>query len=204
MDIKIPWIAIIVLKRRTDSYRIAADTSTFCIDTMPSDLERLRHELQNAIANMSDAPLERSLVGKWSAAQVLEHLYLTYQGTNRGLAKCLEKGTPLVTHVTLKQRIGRMVVINLGHMPGGAKSPERAVPRGIPTDEVRSAIFGEILKMEAGFNDCERRFGSATEILDHPFLGPLTAWQWRRFHWVHGRHHARQIRERSNLPESKQ
>jgi hypothetical protein len=24
----------------------------------------------------------------------------------------------------------------------------------------------------------------------------LTADQWRRFHWIHGRHHARQIRER--------
>jgi hypothetical protein len=24
----------------------------------------------------------------------------------------------------------------------------------------------------------------------------LTAGEWRKFHWVHGRHHARQIRER--------
>jgi hypothetical protein len=32
--------------------------------------------------------------------------------------------------------------------------------------------------------------------MDHPFLGPLTASQWRKFHLVHGRHHARQIRER--------
>jgi hypothetical protein len=53
--------------------------------------------------------------------------------------------------------------------------------------------------METGFNDCECRFGSATKILDHPILGPLTAEQWRKFHWVHGRHHARQIRERANL-----
>jgi len=32
--------------------------------------------------------------------------------------------------------------------------------------------------------------------MDHLFLGPLTANEWRKFHWVHGRHHARQIRER--------
>ncbi|MGZ4836286.1 MAG: DUF1569 domain-containing protein [Terriglobales bacterium] len=32
--------------------------------------------------------------------------------------------------------------------------------------------------------------------MDHPFLGPLTADEWRKFHWVHGRHHTRQIRER--------
>ena len=166
---------------------------------MPSHLERLRHELQDAIANMSNASMEQSPVGKWSSAQVLEHLYLTYKGTNRALAKCLEKGTPVVTRATFRQRVGKLIVINLGHMPGGAKAPERAVPRGIPIDEVRSTIFEEILKMETGFNDCERRFGSATKILDHPILGPLTAEQWRKFHWVHGRHHARQIRERANL-----
>jgi hypothetical protein len=32
--------------------------------------------------------------------------------------------------------------------------------------------------------------------MDHLILGPLTAGQWRKFHWVHGQHHARQIRER--------
>jgi hypothetical protein len=165
---------------------------------MPCDLERLRHELRDAIANISNASMEQSPAGKWSSAQVLEHLYLTYKGTNRGLAKCLEKGTPLVTPATLRHRVGKLIVINFGHMPGGAQAPERSVPRGIPIEEVRSTIFEEILKMETGFNDCERRFGSATKILDHPILGPLTARQWRKFHWVHGRHHARQIRERAN------
>jgi hypothetical protein len=32
--------------------------------------------------------------------------------------------------------------------------------------------------------------------LDHPFIGPLTADQWRKFHWVHGRHHIRQMQDR--------
>jgi len=53
--------------------------------------------------------------------------------------------------------------------------------------------------MESGFDDCERRFGVTTKIMDHPLLGPLTASQWRKFHLVHGRHHAQQIRERGQL-----
>jgi hypothetical protein len=33
-------------------------------------------------------------------------------------------------------------------------------------------------------------------------LGPLTGAQWRKFHLVHGRHHARQIRQlRAGLKE---
>jgi hypothetical protein len=32
-------------------------------------------------------------------------------------------------------------------------------------------------------------------------LGPLTAGQWRKFHLIHGRHHAKQIRRLSDLAE---
>jgi len=32
-------------------------------------------------------------------------------------------------------------------------------------------------------------------------LGPLTASQWRKFHWIHGRHHVKQISERRLTPE---
>jgi hypothetical protein len=40
---------------------------------------------------------------------------------------------------------------------------------------------------------CEARFGKRTRVLDHPILGPLTGRQWRKFHWVHGQHHLKQI-----------
>jgi hypothetical protein len=42
----------------------------------------------------------------------------------------------------------------------------------------------------------EQRYGRRTRLVDHPVLGPLTARQWRKFHWVHGRHHVAQILER--------
>ena len=167
---------------------------------MDSDLARLRQELEAAIAGLTEISMAQAPKGKWNSAQILEHLFLTYKNTNRGLAKCLEKGTPLATAATLKQRVGTLLVVNLGYMPGGAKAPERAVPRGMPSEEVRETIFAEIQRMESGLNDCARRFGAGTKIMDHPILGPLTANQWRKFHWVHGRHHARQIRERRNAP----
>ena len=39
-----------------------------------------------------------------------------------------------------------------------------------------------------------QHFGSDVKLVNHPFLGPLTSDEWRRFHCVHGRHHLRQIR----------
>lgn len=166
---------------------------------MDSNLAQLRKELEGAIAGIQETSMTRSLQGKWNPAQILEHLFLTYKNTNRGLAKCIEKGSPLATSATLKHRFGKLIVVDLGYMPPGRKAPERALPSGSPPANLRQTIFAEIEQMEAGFNDSERRFGARTKIMDHPFLGPLTVSEWRKFHLVHGRHHARQIRERGKL-----
>jgi hypothetical protein len=158
---------------------------------MDSNLAQLRKELEGAIAGMSETSMAQAPEGKWSAAQILEHLFLTYRNTNRGLAKCAEKDSPLATSAALKHRLGKLLVVNLGYMPGGRKAPERAMPRGTtPAAELRETIFAEIEQMDSGLKDCERRFGAGTEIMDHPFIGPLTSNQWRKFHLVHGRHHA--------------
>jgi hypothetical protein len=163
---------------------------------MASHLERLRRELEDAIGGASDSALAQATEGKWNSGQILEHLFLTYKNSNRGLEKCLAKGAPLATSRTLKHRLSTLLVVNFGYMPEGRKAPERALPLGMPPGEVRSKIVEEIQKMESGLIDCERRFGAGTKIMDHPFLGPLTANEWRKFHLVHGRHHAAQIRER--------
>ena len=163
---------------------------------MNSYLERLRQELEDAIGGASPSALAQAPAGKWNAAQILEHLFLTYKNTNRGMAKCLERGAPLATRATLKQRVATLLVVNLGYLPGGRKAPERATPRGMSPEDVQQAIAPELQKMGSGLDDCERRFGARTKIMDHPILGPLTAEEWRKFHWVHGRHHAQQIRQR--------
>jgi len=167
---------------------------------MDFSLERLRQELEDAIAGASPSALAQAPAGKWNAAQILEHLFLTYKNTNRGMAKCLEQSAPLATRATLKHRVAALLVVKLGYLPEGRKAPERATPRGMLTEEVLCAIAPELRKMDLDLNECERRFGARTKIMDHPFLGPLTAEEWRRFHWVHGRHHARQIRERMGKP----
>jgi Protein of unknown function (DUF1569) len=163
---------------------------------MDSSLERLRQELEDAIGSASPSASAQAPAGKWNAGQILEHLFLTYQNTNRGIDKCLRQGAPLATQATLKQRMAAFLVVNLGYMPEGRKAPERVTPRGMALEEVQRAIVSELQRMGPGLEDCERRFGARTKIMDHPFLGPLTAGEWRRFHWVHGRHHARQIRQR--------
>ena len=144
--------------------------------------------------------MAQALSGKWSANQILEHLFLTYKHTGRGLARCLEQGAPLVTRATLKDRVATLLVVKFGYLPNGRKAPDRATPRGMLPEEVRQGIWMQLQQMGSALDECERQFGQRAKIMSHPFLGPLTAEEWRKFHWVHGRHHARQIRERMGRP----
>jgi hypothetical protein len=163
---------------------------------MNSYLERLRQGLEDATAGASEADLALAPAGKWCAAQIMEHLLLTYKGTNSGLEKCLERGTPLARRATIKDRLAVLLVVGFGHLPEGRAAPERTRPRGFAPEEVRQACDSELKKMVERLDACEVKFGTGTKITDHPFIGPLTPNQWRKFHWVHGRHHMRQIRER--------
>ncbi len=134
--------------------------------------------------------------GKWNSAQILEHLFLSYKNTNFGLGKCVEKGVPLATGRDLEASRRKIAGCESRLHAKGQGSSQTGHPsrHGSPR-KFASNIFVEIQKMESGFAECERRFG-AVALMDHPFLGPLNADEWRKFHLVHGRHHARQIRER--------
>jgi hypothetical protein len=161
--------------------------------SMDAYLQRLQEAIASATDGMTAEGLRRHPEGKWSAAEVLEHLYLTYTGTTKGFERCLQAGKPLARTPVLKDRMRTFVVTELGHLPEGRKAPERTVPRGMQAEEVAREIGPRISAMDEVISECEARFGKRTRLVDHPVLGPLTARQWRKFHWVHGRHHVKQI-----------
>jgi hypothetical protein len=160
---------------------------------MDPRLETLQSELSSVTEGLSPEQLSWRLRDKWCAAEILEHLYLTYTGTMKGFSRILEAGQPKVTTATWKQRVGLLVVLAFGYFPPGRESPPMARPRGLPPEKVRSEIAAKIADMDAVLTTCEKKFGLHTKILDHVILGPLTIAQWRKFHLVHGRHHIKQI-----------
>jgi len=156
-------------------------------------LQRLRDAITSATVGMNAEDLTRHPEGKWSTAQVLEHLYLSYSGTVKGFQRCLEAGKPLARAATLNDHMRTFVVTGLGHFPAGREAPVHTRPRGMEADKVTQGIALQIVAMDEVIAQCEARFGNSTRLLDHPILGPLTARQWRKFHWIHGRHHVKQI-----------
>jgi hypothetical protein len=160
---------------------------------MDSHLDRLQAAIASATQGMTAAELACRKEGKWSVAEILEHLYLTYTGTIKGFQRCLEAGKPLVTPASLRQRAKIAVVLGSGYMPGGAQSPPQARPRGLAQEKVRAEIAGQIAAMDEIITRCEAQYGARVKLLNHLILGPLNGPQWRKFHWVHGMHHLKQI-----------
>jgi Protein of unknown function (DUF1569) len=156
----------------------------------------LQRELESRAAAMSAEDTRPRQDGKWSVAEILEHLYLTYTGTIKGLNRVLEVGKPVARRPSVKDRVRTFVVTGLGYFPEGRKAPAVTAPRALDVAMVRTQIGGQIAAMNDLLTQCATRFGGGTRLLDHPVLGPLTADQWRKFHLVHGEHHLKQIEQR--------
>jgi hypothetical protein len=170
-------------------------------------LERAQQAIDRAIQGMSHDQMSHGQIGddqfaqnavgtqpgRWTAAQILEHLSLTYASTGRLLERCLQTGKPSATAPTFSKRMAVALVLGLGHLPSG-EAPSFTRPKDIPPDSVLDTARQNLAAMDQIIARCEARFGTRLKIADHPILGPLTLPQWRRFHWIHTRHHARQIR----------
>jgi hypothetical protein len=157
-------------------------------------LTRLRREIETAVAGSPAEQLSWHPAGKWSAAEVLEHLYLTYTGTAKGFERVSAAGKSLATPSSWRLRVRGLVVLGFGYIPSGRQAPPSTLPRGLAPDKILAEIGTRIVEMDEIIGRCEEKLGKRKRLLDHPVLGPLTGAQWRRFHLVHGLHHLKQVR----------
>ena len=163
---------------------------------MSEYIARLQEAIASSIRGMSRQDMLRGPEGKWNTAEILEHLYLSYTGTTKGCERNLSAESLSLPPQTLGQRFGTLVIVTLGYFPRrGIKAPALVLPKGAPVEHIVPAISEQIKMMNQVLTACESRYGRQAKLLKHPVLGGLTAEQWRKFHWVHGRHHVRQIRE---------
>jgi len=133
---------------------------------------------------------------QWSVAEIVEHLVRAYSGTTKGFERCLDKGAPLASGVSLKQLVAQIALIELGYFPEGRQAPKHIIPTGeIDLPALLAAVPRELARLDDVAGKTKMALGSG-KILDHPILGALTVDQWLKFHEVHTKHHIRQIRAR--------
>jgi len=160
------------------------------------DLELCRDGLRRALAGVSPADAEIATNGQWSIANIIEHLDLTYTRNAAGVERRLGKGDAPERKRTLRQSAIRTMIVTLGYFPPGRTAPAMVVPQGRPFAEVAAELDGHLEALDRCLSEGERIFGATRAVLDHPVIGPFSIADWRRFHWVHTRHHVKQIQVR--------
>lgn len=163
-------------------------------------LERASEEIHAATGHLTVEGMARRIPGKWSIAEILEHLTLTFALNVRSLEKALAAGETKSARPTAFKWLSRIIVIDLGYFPP-ARAPELVTPRGsIEPERSRAAIHDALVTLDTTLDRAAARFGSQTPLLKHAFFAGLTVPQWRKFHWRHTRHHMGQVRKRSAAP----
>ena len=161
-----------------------------------SRLTELSALVLDPLRGRPDAEWERGPAGKWTPAQIVEHLALgltlsaeTFQARRNHAPMARRPRTPA-------ERIATFLILGLRWFPPGRKAPSRTTPDEQTT---RRIAEGHFLTGIAGWVDVERDLLATRGhdlFVKHPRLGDLTIDEWIRFHLIHGRHHARQIRRR--------
>lgn len=157
---------------------------------------RLQALVLGPLTGRAESDWQRAPTGKWTPAQIVEHLAL-------GLDWSAQKFEARRAHAPMARRprtpaeqVARMLIMGLRWFPPGRKAPERSVPAPHMTGADAEAHF---LAGLAAWQRLERDLlpsRRADLFVKHPRLGDLTIEEWMRFHGIHARHHARQIRSR--------
>jgi hypothetical protein len=130
--------------------------------------------------------------GKWSAAEVLEHLSLAFSSTSKAMERAVEPGRTVKKRATPKQWVATLLIVKLGYFPSGRQAPEWTRPRGLEAAYAVETIRTTLIEMDTKIGEAQAKLGNGV-VAVHPIIGPLTARQWRKFHWEHTRHHMKQI-----------
>lgn len=188
-------------EHQRNRYRVAAQNVHSQIPRMSGRMETSRLPELSAMVldplrGRSDAEWEQGPAGKWTPAQIVEHLAL-------GLTLSAETFQARRNHAPMSRRprtpaeqIATFLILGLRWFPPGRKAPSRTSPDAGVT---RRAAEERFLAGIAGWIHVERDLLATRGhdlFVKHPRLGDLTIAEWIRFHWIHGRHHARQIRAR--------
>ena len=148
------------------------------------------------LTGLPEASWQQAPPGKWTAAQIVVHLALALEMSATTFAARRAKEPMARRGTTFREKVGKVFTFGLGRFPPGLKAPERTTPPPQVDGHTAEAHFRAAV---AAWEAVERDLLPARRhdlFVKHPRLGDLTLEEWGRFHAVHSRHHARQIRAR--------
>lgn len=161
-----------------------------------SRLAELSALVLDPLRDRSDAEWERGPSGKWTPAQIVEHLALALNLSGETFLARKSHAPMSRRPRTPAESIAALLILRFRWFPPGRKAPSRTTPLEQIT---RGGAEQHFLAGIASWRQVEHDLLPARGhdlFVKHPRLGDLTIEEWIRFHLIHSRHHARQIRQR--------
>ena len=143
-----------------------------------------------------DADWHRGPSGRWTPAQIVEHLAISLDWSGRTFAERRARAPMARRPRGLIARVGSVLIVRWGWFPPGFNAPEPTRPGPRPDP---AAVAGRFREGHARFLALAPSLlpGRRLDLfVKHPVIGDLTFEEWQRFHVVHCAHHAKQIRAR--------
>jgi len=154
------------------------------------------HVVLGPLAGRPEADWHRAPPGKWTPAQIVQHLAISLETSARTFEE--RRGKPPMRRRprTLRERLGYFLVLHVGWVPSGREAPMATRPAEHP--DVRT-VERQLREGVARFLALRHELLPARQdnlFVKNPALGDLTLPEWLRFHVRHCAHHAKQIRAR--------
>lgn len=158
-------------------------------------LSRLEPMVLHPLHGVNGDGWHRAPPGKWTIAQILQHLAIGVDLVAAAFERRQDK-TGMRRRAKPYQTVLRHLVLGLGRIPGGLKAPGFTRPEERPDPELIVAEFRMGVEKLREFAATWPRERQKSLFVGHPMLGDLNFPEWVRFHYLHCRHHAGQIRQR--------
>lgn len=163
---------------------------------MSAALAGLAGEVLGPLEGRPDADWQRAPAGKWTSAQIVEHLAIGFEWSAAKFRERRDRPPMARRRRTAMEWAAYALILGLGWYPSGRQAPAGSVPAPrVERAEAERRFRAGALAWDALVRDllpARRR----DLFVKHPRLGDLTVEEWLRFHLAHARHHARQIRDR--------
>ena len=143
-------------------------------------------EIDRSVWNREPAP------GRWSPAQITEHVALAYERTRELLTRPARGGVPPLLRPLIRYFYARPI-LKTGRFPSKVKAPRQFRPSGAaePAEVLCARLEAAARGLEEDF---ERQISAGKDALDHPIFGRVDLADALRFQAIHTAHHRQQLR----------
>jgi DinB superfamily len=155
-------------------------------------LEALEPMILDPLEGLRDAQWHEAPAGRWTIAQILQHLALGMDAVVQLLEERKER-TDLERRASARQQLLRHLLLGIGRIPPGRKTPAATRPADRPDPKLATAQYRMAVERLATRAESLPAEQQARLYVRHPHIGDLNLPEWVRFFYVHNRHHAHQI-----------